>query len=90
MPRLIDADELASITYHGTEGRPDKFDDGVLWILDKIDSLPTIDSVPVVRCRECKFNPKHEWTGCPMAGTWQEFNYDGFCHQGRRREEGDA
>lgn len=47
------------------------------------DSLPTIDAVPVVRCRECKYHKpidyctKHKQTG------WFD---DNFCSYGERRE----
>ena len=83
--RLIDAD---AIPYKKIMYDDDDFYYGVTQ--PYIDRMPTIDAVPVVRCRECKFNPKYEWTGCPMAGTWREFNYDGFCSYGQRREDGDA
>ena len=47
------------------------------------DSLPTIDAVPVVRCRECKYHKpidyctKHKQTG------WFD---DDFCSYGQRKE----
>lgn len=47
------------------------------------DSLPTIDAVSVVRCRECKYHKpidyctKHKQTG------WFD---DNFCSYGERRE----
>lgn len=40
--RLIDADALDVIGYCGTEGREDTFDDGVIWLAEQIDLLPTI------------------------------------------------
>lgn len=40
--RLIDADKLKDIISD-------------TWILDRIDEQPTVDAVPVVRCRNCKW-----------------------------------
>ncbi len=48
-----------------------------------LKAIPTIDAVPVVRCRECKYHKpidyctKHKQTG------W--FN-DDFCSRGQRKE----
>ena len=39
---LIDSAAFACISYKGTEGLPDTFDYGVLWMLDKIDNSPVI------------------------------------------------
>lgn len=75
--RLIDADALV-------QSVGDRWTD---YDRELVDSFPAID---LVQCRECRFNPKHEWTGCPKAGTWREFNYDGFCSDGQRREEDNA
>ena len=49
------------------------------------DSLPTIDAVPVVRCRECVYK---DTTACPaydapFARTSLRIK---FCSEGRRRE----
>ena len=54
------------------------------------DSLPTIDAVPVVRCRECR----HRYTmNCSMyyecsqcGGQWDWTTDDGFCDRGERKE----
>lgn len=35
--------------------------------IDGIASLPAAEP-DVVRCGECKHNPKRSWLGCPMAG----------------------
>lgn len=39
--QYIDKAQLECISYHGTEGRPDTFDEGVKWVLEYIDKLPT-------------------------------------------------
>ena len=56
MARLIDADALYRKVKMETNpyGKPTiDYDSGVK-VLEWIDKAPTIDAVPVVRCRDCK------------------------------------
>ena len=39
---LIDRDKYELVSYTGTEGRPDTFDDGVMFMLERLDDAPTI------------------------------------------------
>ena len=52
-----------------------------------IEDLPTIDAVPVVRCKDCKHRDAEklfcEGRGWPM----QLVPDDGFCDKGERSEE---
>ena len=53
---------------------------------------PTVDAVPVVRCRECKYrfkNNSHDKSGCPIidANIWMDD--DDFCSHGERKEGAD-
>ena len=56
------------------------------------DSLPTIDAVPVVRCRECqhcKETVDYKGPGlfCSIGGReWQRVQPDDFCSYGQRKE----
>ena len=53
-------------------------------IFEGIKQLPTIDAVPVVRCKDCKHRDAEkgfcEWRGWPM----QLVPDDGFCDKGER------
>lgn len=81
--RLVDADN-ARECFGG---------DGVTGAVMKrmFDSLPTIDAVPVVRCRECK-----HWTGVALGmrckwysfppNAWVYSQPDDFCSRGQRKE----
>lgn len=65
--------------------------------LNAIDSAPTIDAVPVVRCKDCKFWKKGnfqggnsldrmEWGGgCPLV-HFVRYESD-FCSKGERRSD---
>ena len=57
----------------------------------EIDRAPTIDAVPVVRCKDCKYrfkNNGHSKAGCPIidANIWMDD--DDFCSHGERKEGG--
>lgn len=45
--RLIDADKFEAVLICGTEGHEDTFDDGICYMLNRIDEAPTIDAEPV-------------------------------------------
>lgn len=57
-----------------------------------IDDAPTIDAVPVVRCKDCKWSHHDldtEDNLVFMCEMWDEYpmaNEDGYCHKGRRKE----
>lgn len=65
--RIIDGDALRNVMYHEafeTDSNMQRWDSGC-WIRYKmfenaIDNAPTVDAVPVVRCRDCK-NWESDW-----------------------------
>ena len=83
--RLIDADALIdslnirSVTYN--------------CIINKcIEDAPTIDAVPVVRCKDCKYAHMTYGGECKYCDMWEEdgealyLDGDFFCAYGERRE----
>lgn len=55
-----------------------------------VNDAPTVDAVPVVRCKECKYHEDEEigMVYCPnMIGGWVVENW--FCADGKRKEGGD-
>lgn len=51
-----------------------------------IENAPTIDAVPVVRCRECW---RHQTANCPMFLRGGDYAcHDGFCHLGAKMDGG--
>ena len=106
--RLIDADQMAVDESEAYMSAQVQITDDLKWLVNfaahsKIQRIiadtPTIDAVPVVRCRECK----HRYTeDCPMyfhASYWHEgyeeyvdddtdhTEDDYFCQEGERKEE---
>ena len=33
----------------------------------EIEDASDVDVVEIIRCKDCKHNPKYEWFGCPMS-----------------------
>ena len=81
--RLIDADALMD----------EANSDGAYGYVDEkqISEVPTIDAVPVVRCRECIHYEmgvclKIYDDGAASRYAWQERKPDDFCSYGERKE----
>ena len=80
--RLIDADALMD----------EANSDGAYGYVDakQISDAPTVDAVPVVRCKDCKYHEDEEigMVYCPNAlGGWVAENW--FCAEGERKEGAD-
>lgn len=73
--RLIDADKLERQEYWGNERCFDYVD------ADDIDNAPTVDAVPVVRCKD----GKHEFGGSCILCGFQKRKPDDFCSYGERK-----
>ena len=67
-------------------------------ILDLVDSIPTVDAVPVVRCKDCKhlcvWNRKDIYAFCPKTNiVFLPFERDTrtfFCSYGKRKDGADG
>lgn len=85
-------DDDLSVPLHALEGysRAKQFYYGLKGILE---AAPTVDAVPVVRCRECKYFESDSGY-CNFhsqyydgGGTWEIFKEDDFCSYGERKED---
>lgn len=92
--RLIDADEaIINFGFEWDDIGPSRGE-----VVEFLRKQPTIDAVPVVRCRECKHQ---ETVDCPMCHEEYHFDEDdggdyslwtrgvdpnGFCSCGERKE----
>nr|DAH26026.1 MAG TPA: hypothetical protein [Caudoviricetes sp.] len=91
--RLIDGEELERLFNEqieqgvGVIGAFDAF-------YDALQDTPTVDAVPVVRCKECKWfadNNDGDWFGCWLFQTIQIIpedtpKPDDYCSYGERRD----
>lgn len=93
--RLIDADEFKGISWNSMSEMQEYtagFDDGACYVLSKIDDAPTVDAVPVVRCKDCRhyiaatgeYWCNKNTTGNPYC-DW-EISPEWFCADGERGE----
>ena len=84
MARLIDADALhRKVKMETNPYRKPTIDyDSGVKVLEWIDKAPTLDAVPVVRCRDCR---KFKTYGCRMVAS----GYDDFCSYGERKDGDD-
>ena len=89
--RLIDADKLERQEYWGNERCFDYVD------AEDIDNAPTVDAVPVVRCKDCKHYRNHPNGLCYLhtepkenarghSGNAVCVEPDDFCSYGERKE----
>lgn len=82
--RLIDAEawKLDLLLFHGCNEK-------TAWIFDRINHAPTVDAVPVIRCKDCI----HRYSTCPMITIHPTGSIsfraqdDWFCFMGERKEE---
>ena len=86
MARLIDADALMEFAKNRY---------GNTIIPSDITSFPTVDAVPVVRCKDCVHWYDREGVclkiysdGAVSPYAWQDRNEDDFCSYGERRTDG--
>lgn len=92
--RLIDADELRSRLIKYLE--EDCFMTDVLVV---VDTFPTIEAEPVVRCRDCRKRRSRECPMCDYEQLWDDdegwidayrdrTEDEGFCHKGAMMDGG--
>ena len=85
--RMIDGDKLLETYKKWIPQLSSKEDEGdrcgVETCIAVLEDMQTVDAVPVVRCRECKYRSKD---GCPIidANIWMDD--DDFCSHGERKE----
>ncbi len=91
--RLVDADKFILALMDASLSSVDEDT-----ILDLVDSIPTVDAVPVVRCKDCKhlrvWNRKDIYAFCPKTNiVFLPFDKDTrtfFCGLGERKDGGNG
>ena len=94
--KLIDADALRLMKVEECEGHTIDYAAGWKACIEWIKTLPTVDAVPVVRCKDCKHYLTED-VECPcnigLADATPDAQYtwtpepDWFCADGERRAE---
>ena len=56
-------------------------------VREPFDDIPAADVVQVIRCKDCKHNPKITWFGCPLAHCSETQRPEtAWCWKAERRE----
>lgn len=94
--RLIDADEIRKKAVPHTRGEHGYKANIRKWavLVGDIDDAPTIDAVPVVRCKDCKYKADYFNSGnyvckrnqCTVCGRNSFIRDDDFCSYGKRKD----
>ena len=88
--RLIDADALIE---NIIESIPDLRKFSTKTVGEVIDNTPTVDAVPVIRCKDCKwYKTNYSWDGkehrvCVIEAYEPVRKADDFCSRAERKEE---
>ena len=90
MARFIDADRALEIVYEHGIAHPNVYY-LTNYAMAILQEAPTVDVVPVVRCKDCI--RRYDTDECPMCflngGQYYEFTRDdGFCDRGERKDNG--
>ena len=96
--RLIDADKLRGHKPFTIRGGPigdyyEGYSDCAMEADEAVQNAPTVDAVPVVRCRECvHLGHVHDFMGLEIESfqcgrTNAEVKLDDFCRYGEREDE---
>jgi hypothetical protein len=93
MSRYIDADALIEYLKK-MWGRWDEDDwyeaqakDAMKDDIEIVNKQPTVDAVPVVRCRECKHAKDENFISAIWCENLEKYlAYDFFCHDGERKD----
>ena len=94
MARLIDADALMDVIReheYRLATKQGSIDYGMftLGIQQAVDEQPTVDAVPVVRCKDCKHYEIHKpkvLENCERNGYIIPMKPDDFCSYGERKD----
>lgn len=85
--RLIDADEIGLTDFEIVMCER-SYENALGMLIYKISSAPTIDAVPVVRCKDCFYHDDFDENGycvCEITGAGMPMY--GFCSDGERKKE---
>ena len=91
--KLFDADIFASVLDFADADVCEEFPDGYCEfgfsrekIKELLRDIPTVDAVPVVRCRECKHHHDCDTHFCDALGMDCPDDSEFFCSYGERKE----
>ncbi len=87
--RLIDGDALAKFIDYGHLNNPNEKLYSENDIREMIDMMPTVDAVPVIRCKDCKHYADEQCDryADETLGYVHSTQADGYCWVAERKEK---
>ena len=85
MARLIDLGDVLAVINASMLNLEDTDENRAMQ--KAISMLPTIDAVPVVRCKDCKHREQYECNYIMLGNTKCGVTDDWFCADGERKED---
>ena len=61
-------------------------------LADAVKEMPTVDAVPIIRCKDCKYRYWDDWLEeyfCQCYAEYMQVLPDDFCSNAERKEEND-
>ena len=94
--RLVDAEEIVKrcedVIRHGVADNAGQHHISAECVMSVVKALPTVDAVPVVRCKDCKH---HHYSVCEIPYCDRiDYGYgwkdEDFCSEGERKDGGNG
>ena len=91
MSDYIKREDASEPLYERWKAAESRSDDDIAEIVKMdyitVSNVPSADVAEVVRCKDCKYNPKSlGWVACPMTGANTRKDGD-YCSYGEREEQ---
>lgn len=83
--------DVSSLEVVAYKSDNEDFDNGVKFILEKLDAIPAADVVEVCRCKDCEHCHEYQkwnfdrYLGCNFNGEIYEVSPKHFCSYGERK-----
>ena len=91
--RLIYADKLIQELEKNKIIYTDEYEEGrntgISWSIEEVVDAPTVDAIPVIRCKDCKFSSPNGVYGCRIKSFADDIDKrlysDDFCSRAERK-----
>ena len=79
-------DAIKELCEHYTPTKSVTYHPHMDFVIEELKALPSAQP-EIIRCKDCRKNPKWEWVGCPMTGK-DTRKPDDFCSYAERKSNG--
>ena len=86
MSDLIKREDVLKQIWEWVTDREFNYTNATHWLQKRIEAIPTIDAVEVVRCQDCKYWV-YNFNGCSRNPCTEPWYATDFCNYGEREGE---